>query len=175
MDTGLQTPRLSLRRPGVVDVDVVLRLHQDPLAVAHNPGDALADRPAAQRLLQSWSDHWVRHGVGYWAISWRDDPEVLGFCGVKVMTLRGRPVSNLFYRLDPCVWGQGIGSEAAAAVVEWSLQLHPGRPVIARVRPANHTSARVALKAGLARAAALDGLGEDGPDWIFASPGWRTT
>jgi hypothetical protein len=55
VDAGLQTPRLSLRRPGVADVDVVLRLHQDPLAVAHNPGDALADRPAAQQLLQRWS------------------------------------------------------------------------------------------------------------------------
>jgi hypothetical protein len=58
------------RAAGVADVDVVLRLHQDPLAVAHNPGDALADRPAAQRLLQRWSEHWVRHGVGYWAVSW---------------------------------------------------------------------------------------------------------
>jgi RimJ/RimL family protein N-acetyltransferase len=73
-------------------------------------------------------------------------------------------VSNLFYRLDPCAWGQGVGSEAAMAVVEWSPRLHPGCPVIARVRPANHASARVALKAGLARAAELDSLGDDGPD-----------
>jgi RimJ/RimL family protein N-acetyltransferase len=50
-----------------------------------------------------------------------------------------------------------------------------GWPVIARVRPANHTSARVALKAGLVRTAELDNLGQDGPDWIFASPGWTTT
>jgi [ribosomal protein S5]-alanine N-acetyltransferase len=81
----------------------------------------------------------------------------------------------VFGSLDPCAWGQGVGSEAAAAVVGWSLQLHSARPVIARVRPANHTSARVALKAGLARAAELDSLGEDGTDWIFVSPGWTTT
>ena len=81
MNTGLQTPRLSLRRPGAADVDVVLRLHQDPLAVAHNPSDALADRSAAQRLLERWSDHWVRHGVGYWAVSWRDDLRCLAFAG----------------------------------------------------------------------------------------------
>ena len=85
------------------------------------------------------------------------------------------PSSNLFYRLNPCAWGQGVGSEAAAAVVEWSLRLHPARPVIARVRPANHTSARAVVKAGLARAAELDSLGEDGPDWIFTSSGWTTT
>ncbi|MDT7712250.1 MAG: hypothetical protein QOG46_939, partial [Pseudonocardiales bacterium] len=39
MDTGLQTPRLSLRRPGVADLDVVLRLHQIPLTVALIPSD----------------------------------------------------------------------------------------------------------------------------------------
>jgi hypothetical protein len=50
-------------------------------------------------------------------------------------------MSNLFYRLDPCTRGQGVGSEAAAAAVEWSRQLHPARPVIARVRPANRTGA----------------------------------
>lgn len=43
------------------------------------------------------------------------------------------------------------------------------------MRPANHTSARVALNVGLARARKLDSLGEDGPDWIFVSPGWTTT
>jgi ribosomal-protein-alanine N-acetyltransferase len=86
----------------------------------------------------------------------------------NVIKAFGQGPTNLFYRLNPCAWRQGVGSEAAAAVVEWSLQLHPARPVIARVRPANHTSARVALKAGLARAAELDSLGEDGPDWIFA-------
>jgi hypothetical protein len=31
------------------------------------------------------------------------------------------------------------------------------------------------LKAGLARIAELDSLGEDGLDWIFASPGWTIT
>ena len=51
----------TVRRPAgwASVVNVALRLHQDPLAVANNPGDALADRAAAQRLLQRWSD-WAR-------------------------------------------------------------------------------------------------------------------
>jgi len=46
----------------------------------------------------------------------------------------------------------------------------PGEPpVIARIRPANVGSARVALRAGLRRAEHLDTLGEDGLDWVFTS------
>jgi hypothetical protein len=131
---------------------VILRLHQHPLAVAHNPSDALADRPAAQRLLQRWSDHWIRHGVGYGVVSWRDDPEVLGFCGVKVMMLRARPVSHLFHRYS------AIPAVRSSPGCDRPTTPAPG----------------VALKVGLARATKLNSLGEDGPDWIFASPGWTT-
>ncbi len=167
------TLRLFLRQPTADDVGVILRLHQDPLATAHNPSDALEDEPAAQKLLRQWTQHWQQHAIGYWALSWRDDAAVLGFCGLKVVTMHGRTVSNLMYRLDPAAWGHGVATEAASAVVEQALGHRPNDPVIARVRPANRASARVALKAGLVRAAELDTIGEDGLDHIYASPGWR--
>jgi ribosomal-protein-alanine N-acetyltransferase len=174
-DAARWTPRLLLRQPIADDVGVILRLHQDPLAIAHNPGDALEDEVAAQDLLQRWMQHWKQYAIGYWALSWRSDPAVLGFCGVKVMALHGHAVSNLLYRLDPRVWGCGVATEAASAVVGEALRHRPDDPVIARVRPANHASARVALKAGLTRAAELDTPGEDGLDHIYASPGWAVT
>lgn len=166
---AVRTARLSLRRPSAADVDVVLRLHQDPLAVRHNPSDALQDHSSAQQRLQQWTEHWEHHTLGYWAVSWREDPAVLGFCGIKVMNHRGRAVSNLFYRLAPAAWGRGVAGEAAVAVVEDALHRRPDRPVIARVRPQNYASARVALKAGLKRAPELDAPGEDGPEWVFIS------
>ena len=169
----LRTARLALRHPVVSDLEVVLRIHQIPEAVAHNPSDAIQDQAGAQLLLQRWIDHWHRHAVGYWAVSRRGDPSVFGFCGIKVMKLHDRPVANLFYRFDPCVWGCGVASEAASVVVEWALARSPALPVIARVRPDNVASARVAIKAGLSRVEGLDTLGEDGLDQIFVSPGWQ--
>jgi hypothetical protein len=41
--------------------------------------------------------------------------------------------------------------------------------VVARVRPLNVASQKVAVNAGLARAPSLDTAGEDGPDWVYAS------
>ncbi|HEX6873244.1 MAG TPA: GNAT family N-acetyltransferase, partial [Micromonosporaceae bacterium] len=110
-------------------------------------------------------------GFGYWSIRWRGGHRpgaVLGFCGLKVMQLNNRTVLNLFYRLEPAAWGGGVGTEAATAVVAWATANVPDRPIIARVRPANIASARVATRAGLCRAEHLDTVGEDGLDRIYA-------
>ena len=166
----LLTARLRLRLPAAEDVEVVRRIHQEPAAVAHNPSDGLADGAAAADLLRRWQDRWRRDGVGYWMVTGRADPAVLGFCGVKPMRLADAPVPNLFYRLDPAAWGRGIATEAVTAVVGWVIRTRPDERLVARIRPGNLASARVAAKAGLVRAADLDTAGEDGPDHIWVRP-----
>lgn len=170
VESELLTARLRLRLPVPEDVEVVRRIHQDPAAVAHNPSDALADGDAAAELLRRWQDRWERDGVGYWIVTGRADPAVLGFCGVKPMRLADAPVLNLFYRFDPAAWGRGIATEAVTAVVGWVARTRPDERLVARVRPGNLASARVAAKAGLVRAADLDTVGEDGPDHIWVLP-----
>jgi [ribosomal protein S5]-alanine N-acetyltransferase len=168
----LVTLRLSLRRPTQADIDAVHRIHSDPRACAHNPADALVHRADAEDLYRRWDRHWQQHGFGYWAIHNRTDPRpdgALGFCGIKVMQLHARRVLNLFYRLDPAAWGAGLATEAATAVVNWASTRLPDQPLIARVRPANTASLKVAARAGLRRAPHLDTTGADGLDWIFVS------
>ncbi|AEB43617.1 MULTISPECIES: GNAT family N-acetyltransferase [Micromonospora] len=166
----LRTPRLSLRRPTPADIDTIHRLHRDPRAYAHNPADALDTRAEAEERYLRWNEHWERHGFGYWTVHLHlRDHQPLGFCGIKLMTLHGRTVSNLFYRLDPPVWGNGFATEAATAVVDWAAGHLTAHPVIARVRPDNTASSTVAVRAGLRRAPQLDTEGEDGLDWIFTA------
>jgi RimJ/RimL family protein N-acetyltransferase len=166
----LLTERLRLRLPAAGDVPAVQRIHQDPAAVAHNPSDALAGPDAAEDLLRRWQDRWRSDGVGYWIVTGRADPAVLGFCGVKPMRLADAPVLNLFYRFDPVTWGRGLATEAAIAVAGWVTRVRPEQRLIARIRPDNTASARVAAKAGLVRAPELDTDGEDGPDHIWVQP-----
>jgi RimJ/RimL family protein N-acetyltransferase len=155
--------------PSARDAGVILRVHRDPRACAHNPDDMIASPAEAVDRCRLWREHWVRHGFGYWVLRPLVRPaEVVGFCGLKVMTLHGEPVLNLFYRLVPSAWGAGLATEAASAVVEWAAGHAAGRPVIARVRPANVASARVATRVGLRRAAHLDTV----EDHIYACP-WR--
>ncbi|MFU8853225.1 GNAT family N-acetyltransferase [Micromonospora sp. SL1-18] len=163
----LMTSRLSLRRPTPADIDLIHAVHRDPRTCAHNPADMLDTRADAEDLYRRWDDHWQRWGFGYWVI--HSGRSGLGFCGMKLMRLKDQDVLNLFYRLDPVAWGEGVATEAAMAVVGWASAHRPDHPVIARVRPENAASQRVAVKAGLHRAEHLDTQGEDGLDWIFTS------
>jgi hypothetical protein len=56
------------------------------------------------------------------------------------------------------------------AVIGWVTRIRPDQRLIARIRPDNTPSARVAAKTGLVRAADLDTDGEDGPDHIWVLP-----
>lgn len=169
---SLKTTRLELRRPTQLDVDTIWRIHSDLRACAHNPSDLLTSIGQAEELYARWDQHWNLNGFGYWVLaprtSHRPKPSI-GFCGLKAMQLSDRDVLNLFYRLDPAAWGGGLATEAATAAVAWATEHVPDRPVIARVRPDNIASGRVAIRAGLRRAEHLDTWGEDGPDWIYAT------
>ena len=161
----LLTERLSLRRPTPEDIDVILAVHSDPRAYAHNPSDALHTREEAAELFERWDEHWRAHGFGYWVVRRRQEKTPLGFCGLKFMQLRHQRILNLFYRFDPAHWGNGFAGEAAEAVVRWAAA--GSHPVIARIRPDNVASRRVAVRAGLVRAEHFDDEGLDGLDQLF--------
>jgi len=166
-DEELLTTRLALRRPVSGDVDAIFAVHSDPRACAHNPSDALVTRAEAAGLFVHWDEHWRSHGFGYYVVRRQDSAAPLGFCGVKFMSFRDRRILNLFYRLAPVAWGDGVAREAATAVVAWAGERLPGEPVVARVRSDNTASQRVAQGAGLIRASNLDGPGLDGFDQIY--------
>ena len=85
------------------------------------------------------------------------------------MELHGEPVLNLFYRFAPSAWGRGFAGEAAGAVTAWAATHVADLALIARVRPADTASQRVAERAGLSRAPHLDTEGYDGFDWIYVA------
>jgi [ribosomal protein S5]-alanine N-acetyltransferase len=64
----------------------------------------------------------------------------IGFCGIKVMQLNENDVVNLFYRFDPAVWGNGLASEAASAVIGWAAQNSQVSPVSPGPEPGDRVS-----------------------------------
>ncbi|MDH2442887.1 GNAT family N-acetyltransferase [Amnibacterium sp. CER49] len=163
----VRTDRLLLRRPAEDDAPLVLTLLNDPDGVRHNPSDALHTLEEARDLVRRWQEQWDA-GLGYWVVE--QDGAGLGVCGVKAVRLADRPVWNLLYRLLPEAQGRGVAREAAAEAVRRAQEVDPGRPVVARVRPANTASARVAAAIGLERRPDLDVEGEDGADEVWATP-----
>ena len=166
---GLLTARLSLRRPTPGDIAAILAIVGDPRASAHNPSDLLTSFAEAEGLYQFWDRQWRTTGLGYLVVRRRAGEETVGFCGVKIVRFRDADALNLYYRLAPSAWGEGIASEAAAAVITWAESKKPELPIIARVSTENLASQRVATKIGLHRAPHLDQTGPDGPELIFTS------
>ena len=165
----LHTDRLRMDPPEPGDSAAVLEIAGDPRAVAHNPSDLIRGQAEAEELVGRWITHWQRHGFGYWCVREADRPRLVGYCGVKKMHVGDRPVLNLIYRFRPEVWGRGYATEAARAAITWADTHQPGATILARVRPDNARSGRVALKAGLHRDPALDDQGEDGLDLAFSN------
>ena len=126
-------------------------IHSDPETNRHNPSGPMANREAARELLGWFRSHWTQHGFGYWSVSLAEDPTVIGFAGVEVMEWNGRPILNLYYRFTPAVWGKGYATEAAAEGIKVGRIVCPELPILARTRPSNTPSIRVAEKLGMKR------------------------
>ena len=167
ISTGEQVPtsRLALLRPVPADAGAILRI----CGVADPWVSVVPDIAAAQRLYAEWDRHWQQHGYGYWTVRAHSGDTVLGFCGIRSMTMPAGPALNLFYRLDPAVQGRGFAAEAAAAVVAYARAYLPGLPVIARIQPSNAASHRVAERVGLSRAEYLD---TDSWHYYLTPAGW---
>jgi len=165
----IATARLSLRRPSRDDAPAVLRIVSNPVVVQHNPSDLVTELADVEKLVARWLEHWRRHGFGNGCVFEEASGRMVGMCGLRWMTVREERVLNLMYRFDPSTWGRGYATESTTALVDWAHESLPGEIVLARVRPANLASQRVAAKLGLRRDPAFDDEGEDGLDWAFTN------
>ena len=143
-----RTSRLVLRRLTANDAAAVLAIDTDPRTNAHRPGGP-PSRTESERAFQGFLRCWQQHGVGYWAVEFGG--HVVGIAGVRPLRSRSRECWNLYYRLAPEAWGQGIAAEAAREAVAAAGSCQPDWPVLARTRPANYAAIRVAQAAGLER------------------------
>ena len=151
----VETERLVLRRPAGSDLDELHRIHADPRTWLHKPELRHDTREESGRQLAVWLAHWNERGYGYWTVE--REGAVVGFGGVMLIPRwHGRfDVLNLYYRFDPDRWGQGYATETARAALELARRELPQYPVVARIRPGNRESIRVAERTGLERR----------PDW----------
>ena len=153
----IQTDRLVLGTPHLDDTPDVFAIHGNPETNRHhNPTGPMKDLAEAQERISGWIHDWDEHGIGYWCVSALDSPQVIGVSGVRVMEWSGRHVLNLYYRYGPEAWGKGYATEVAAAAVTISKEDLPQLPVIARTRPTNLSSMKVAERVGLIRRPDLD-------------------
>lgn len=153
---------LRFRRLELGDVEAVHRLHGDPATNLHNPYGASPDLAASGATTVEWVRNAERDGVGYELVF--DGVDLVGIGGARRDRWNDQPVLNLYWRLLPEFHGRGLSHPVATRALESTAEQAGEWLRVARMRPANVASARVAARVGLLRRPDLDGR-LDGFEW----------
>ena len=162
----VETARLNISHLSHDDVPFILELVNDPAFIA-NIGDrqvrSLAD---ARRYIDGPLDSYARHGFGLFRTALRDGDIPIGICGLlRRDTL---PDVDIGFAYLPRFRGQGYGSEAARAVMDYGRAVHGLTRIIGVVSPTNAASIRILEKLGMRFERAIDMPGYDGETWLYA-------
>ena len=144
----LTTPRLALRRFCPSDLEALYSLLSDPQVMRFSTCGVM-DRRLASEWLEWNMRLYAPRGLGVFAATLRDTGQVVGQVGVIPQQIEGRPEVEIAYRFLPRVWGQGYGTEAAAAVRDYGFQVLASPRLVCLIEPENAPSRRVAEKIGM--------------------------
>ena len=144
----LETERLVLRQFTPADLDVyAMRIFADPEVTRFLPKRDIPPRQRAERVLKYFSEHWLEHGFGDWAVTDRADGQLIGHCGLNFVPEAGEV--EVEYSLAKAYWRRGIATEAARASVRFGFEALRLERLIALADPQNIASYRVMEKVGL--------------------------
>lgn len=144
------TERLAARPPRPMDQEQYIELFLDPAVGAWLRPAPLGPFDDAEivEMLANDEVHWAEHGFGPWVLADRDGGSIVGRGGLQWTRIDGERVVELPWTVRSGLWGLGLGTEAAAAAIEWAGTLGLNE-VVALILPTNSSSRRVAEKVGL--------------------------
>jgi ribosomal-protein-alanine N-acetyltransferase len=142
----LETERMVLRWMDVSDVDDLMGIFSDPVAMRHYP--AIKSRAEAEDWVRWTLASYRDHGFGQWVAVLKKSGEFAGQCGLTVQEVEGTEEVEIGYLFLRRFWGRGLATEAARAVRDHGFALGYRR-LVSIIDPQNLASRRVAEKAGL--------------------------
>lgn len=165
MSTVLQTPRLRLVGPRGVRTGVLHRyIRQNSGHFAQGGGSLPATRGGVRERLVAQRRLW-KQGRAYRFYGFAGDELVLDL-GLTNVTRGAFQAAHLGYRTALAHQGQGLMSEAVAAVVGFAFETLDLHRLMANHLPENRASARVLEKCGFRR----EGLARD---YLLIEGEWR--
>lgn len=138
----LETDRLLLRELTARDVDALLEVLGDPVAMRFYP--APYTREGVEGWVQRSRERYASLGFGLWAVVLKATGEVIGDCGLTLQTVLGREELEIGYHLQPRHQGQGYATEAARACLAWGFAQTDYPRIISLMTVSNLPSQRVA-------------------------------
>ena len=122
MSIHLETERLILREWQDEDRAAFARMNADPVVMQYLPRSL--DEKASNKLVDRFQKHFKKHDYGLYAVELKETGQFGGFVGLNTVEFKEHftPATEIAWRLDYELWGQGYGSEAAKAVTAHGLK-----------------------------------------------------
>ncbi len=145
----LETDRLLLRHLSMDDLDALFTLYRDPEVRRFFPEGILSYEKTKEELEWIIGVYYAQDGFGLWATVYKETGTFIGRCGLLPWTIEGRSDVEVAYLLAQAYWGQGLGTEAAQAILEYGFRHLPVVRLICLIDPENRASVKVARKIGM--------------------------
>jgi [ribosomal protein S5]-alanine N-acetyltransferase len=148
MHKVLETKRLVLRRMEMADVDDLMGIFSDPVAMRYYPGTK--SREEAEEWVCWTLGSYRDHGFGQWVATLKGSGEFAGQCGLTVQEVEGKDEVEIGYLFLRRFWGRALATEAARAARDHGFHTLGYRRLVSLIDPGNLASRRVAEKVGMA-------------------------
>lgn len=148
-----------MREFALEDVDAVYGFLTCPHAgrFTGDAGRVRTKQDAEDVIRDVWIAGYKKYGYARYALIHKGDQRLIGFCGLKFDLKSGLP--DLGYRMLPEYWGQGHGTEAVLAVLDYARDVLGLEKIFAEVVDQNTASNKLLLKAGFCH---VDSYKKDG-------------
>jgi ribosomal-protein-alanine N-acetyltransferase len=143
---NLVTERLVGARVTDAHTGFLISMWQDPQVAAWLGRMRTADELTAR--VAGWDRGWNERGYGVWVFSERSTGEPVGYAGLAPTSVGGEQNLELLYGLASVVWGRGLGTEMAEAVVAVAFEALGRAELVCYTMTTNEASRRVMAKAG---------------------------
>jgi [ribosomal protein S5]-alanine N-acetyltransferase len=147
MNKVLQTERMVLRQMEMADVDDLMGIFSDPVAMRYYPNTK--SRQEAEEWVRRVQVSYRDLGFGLWVAVLEDSGEFAGQCGLTVQEVEGKEEVEIGYLFLRKFWGRGLATEAARAARDHGFNTLGCERLVSLIDPGNLASRRVAEKIGL--------------------------
>ncbi|MEO8612698.1 MAG: GNAT family N-acetyltransferase [Chloroflexota bacterium] len=143
----LETKRLMLREIIPTDAEALFRIRGDYEVTKYNIGTAYDRFDQAEDLIAAMAQAYREEKEIRWGIALKPDNTVIGMCGYNYW-IRRDARGSVGYDLERAYWGQGVMTEAVAAIVAFGFHNMGLNRIEADADARNPASARVLAKVG---------------------------
>lgn len=162
----LETPRLILRHQVPSDLDDLWALYCDPEITKYIPDAPRTREEARDELEWHMNGHPRNPQLGLWATIHKQTGKFIGRCGLLPWEIDGQSEVEVAYTLSRAYQGQGLGTEAAQAILNYGFGTLKLSRLICLIDPENIPSQKVAENIGMGFE--KEARDEYGPFWVYS-------